>query len=58
MSESVAVIWDDALAGYNFGAGHPFSPLRARLAMQLADELGLLDAPGVTTLQPRTATDA
>jgi acetoin utilization protein AcuC len=58
MSESVAVIWDDALAGYNFGAGHPFSPLRARLAMQLADELGLLTRDGVELLAPRPATDA
>jgi acetoin utilization protein AcuC len=58
MSDSVAVVWDDALAGYDFGAGHPFAPLRVRLAMQLATELGLLDDDHVQVLPPRPATDA
>lgn len=47
MAESVRIIWTPALLDYDFGTGHPMSPLRLRLTMDLARELGLLDAPGV-----------
>jgi len=36
MSERVAVVWDDALAAYDFGPGHPLAPIRVQLAMRLA----------------------
>jgi acetoin utilization protein AcuC len=56
VSDSVAVIWDDALAGYDFGRGHPFAPLRVSLAMDLVRAVGLLDVPSVELVSPRLAT--
>ncbi|QTE29160.1 acetoin utilization protein AcuC [Pengzhenrongella sicca] len=47
MAESVRIIWTPALLDYDFGAGHPMSPLRLELTMDLARSLGLLTAPGV-----------
>jgi acetoin utilization protein AcuC len=55
---STAVIWDDALLRYDFGAGHPFDPVRVRLTMELAGQLGVLAAGGVSMISPPPATDA
>ncbi|HVT71025.1 MAG TPA: acetoin utilization protein AcuC [Trebonia sp.] len=52
------MVWDDALLRYDFGAGHPFDPVRIRLTMALAAELGVLAAPAVTMVSPSPATDA
>ena len=57
MSGSTAVVWDDALTRYDFGAGHPFDPVRIRLTMELAGQLGVLAASGVTMISPPPATD-
>jgi acetoin utilization protein AcuC len=46
----VAVIWDDALLGYNLG-DHPLNPVRLELTMALARELGVLDRPEVTVTE-------
>jgi acetoin utilization protein AcuC len=54
---SAAVVWDDGLTRYDFGPGHPFDPVRVRLTMDLARELGVLAAPGVTMISPSAATD-
>jgi acetoin utilization protein AcuC len=54
---SAAVVWDEALTSYDFGAGHPFDPVRIRLTMELARELGVLKSPGVTMVEPSPATD-
>ncbi|MFN8074945.1 MAG: acetoin utilization protein AcuC [Kineosporiaceae bacterium] len=35
--------WDQAFTGYDFGRGHPMSPLRLDLTHALCAELGLLD---------------
>jgi acetoin utilization protein AcuC len=48
VDHSVGVIWDPALAAYDFGPGHPLAPVRVELTMALAEELGVLAAPGVT----------
>jgi acetoin utilization protein AcuC len=56
MTGSAAVAWDDALTRYDFGPGHPFDPIRWRLTMELARELGLLSA--LTMLPVVPATDA
>jgi acetoin utilization protein AcuC len=48
MSRSVRVVWDEALATYDFGLGHPLAPLRVDLAIRLARAFGLLDLPNVT----------
>ena len=58
MSESVLVVWDEALLAYDFGPGHPMQPVRLELTTALSDQLGLLDAPGVRLLVPRVADDA
>jgi acetoin utilization protein AcuC len=57
MTGPATVVWDDGLAGYNFGPGHPFDPVRVRLTMALAGELGVLAAPSVTMVSPSPATD-
>jgi acetoin utilization protein AcuC len=54
---SATVVWDEALTRYDFGAGHPFDPVRLRLTMDLARELGVLKAPSVTVVEPSPATD-
>ncbi len=52
MSESVAVVWDEALRAYDFGPGHPLAPIRVQLAMRLARDFGLLELPTVEVLAP------
>ena len=37
------VVFDPSLTEYNFGPGHPMSPVRVDLTMRLASELGVLD---------------
>lgn len=37
------LIWAEALADYDFGPQHPLAPIRLRLAVQLAEELGVLE---------------
>ncbi|GIH22451.1 acetoin utilization protein AcuC [Acrocarpospora phusangensis] len=44
MSDSVRVVWDDALTSYDFGPRHPLAPVRVELTMALARELGVLNA--------------
>jgi acetoin utilization protein AcuC len=51
MSERVAVIWDDRLAEYNFGPGHPLAPIRVQLAMRLAEEFDLFASPNVSLVE-------
>jgi acetoin utilization protein AcuC len=41
MTCTLHVAWDDRLAGYNFGPGHPMAPLRLKLTMELAQAFGL-----------------
>jgi acetoin utilization protein AcuC len=55
MSDSVLVLWDDVLASYDFGRGHPLRPLRLELTMALARDVGVLDRPGVTVATPSTS---
>ncbi|MGY1748694.1 acetoin utilization protein AcuC [Modestobacter sp. SYSU DS0511] len=55
MSDSVAVVWDDALLGYTMGGDHPMHPLRLELTIELAQSLGVLDRPGLEVLRPTPA---
>ena len=57
MACTLHVAWDDRLAGYDFGPGHPLAPVRIELTMALARELGVLSAPGVTVAKPAPATE-
>jgi len=50
------VVFDPSLTEYNFGAGHPMSPLRVDLTMRLASELGVLDR-GLKVVDPPMAGD-
>ncbi len=47
MSEQVVISWSQALRAYDFGPGHPLSPIRVELAWKLIEEFGLLDADHV-----------
>jgi len=58
MACTLHVAWDDRLTNYNFGPAHPLAPVRVELTIELARALGVLDAHGVTTAAPETATDA
>ena len=58
MGDTLEVVWDDALAAYDFGPGHPFAPVRIELTMALARGLGVFDAPGVSLAVPESACDA
>lgn len=56
MSNRVAVTWDDALVGYDFGPQHPLKPLRVKLTVELARAYGILDRGNVSVVEPRGAT--
>ncbi len=58
MTCTLHVAWDDQLTRYNFGPGHPLAPIRVELTIELARELGVLGADGVTVAKPAPATDA
>ena len=49
MGERVGVVWDEHLAEYDFGPGHPLAPIRVQLAMRLAGDLGLLSRTTMLT---------
>ncbi len=50
--QPVALVWDEALAAYDFGDGHPLAPVRVELTVDLIREVGLLDRPGVVEVKP------
>ena len=52
MSDTLGVVWDDRLAEYDFGPGHPLAPVRVQLAMRLAAEFGVFAPAHVTLLTP------
>lgn len=49
--------WDPAMARYDFGPQHPLHPVRLGLTMDLASQLGVLDAPGLELAAPSLAPD-
>src|SRR3984957_8743793 len=57
MSGPAGGTWDGAITRYDFGPGHPFDPVRLRLTMELASELGVPSSPAVTMVSPSPATD-
>jgi acetoin utilization protein AcuC len=57
MGCTLHVAWDDRLAGYDFGAGHPMAAARVQLTMELAHAFGLLSAAGVSVECPAPATN-
>jgi acetoin utilization protein AcuC len=55
---TLLVAWDERLAAYDFGPGHPLAPVRVELTMRLARAFGLFDQAGVTIEGPEPASDA
>lgn len=53
----VALIWDDAVAAYDFGRGHPLAPIRVELTIDLIRHCGLLGT-GVDELLPQPFDEA
>ena len=51
------VDWDERLAAYDFGPGHPMAPVRVELAIELARAFGLFAEAGVSVEPPAPATD-
>jgi len=52
--ERVALVWDEALAGYDFGERHPLDPVRVELTVELIRSVGLLDESHVDLVRPGT----
>lgn len=52
------MVWSPALLGYDFGARHPMTPVRLDLTVRLAEQLGVLDLPGVSVVGADPADDA
>ena len=57
MACTLHVAWDDQLAGYDFGPGHPLAPVRVELTIELARAFGVFAAAGVSVERPVPATD-
>ena len=57
MACTLHVAWDDKLAGYDFGSGHPLAPVRVKLTIELARAFGVFAAAGVSVECPAPATD-
>jgi acetoin utilization protein AcuC len=53
-----ALVWSDALAGYDFGGDHPLKSERLRLTLALLDACGVTARADVIRVEPRAATDA
>ncbi|MEX0893416.1 MAG: acetoin utilization protein AcuC [Gemmatimonadota bacterium] len=59
MSNSItALVWDDVLAGYRFGAEHPLNPRRLEITLDLIRRLGLVGNGHRPMVRPAPATDA
>ena len=58
MPSQVRVVWDPGFTAYDFGPGHPMSPVRLDLTARLCEALGVFDAPGVEVFSPDVPDDA
>ncbi|WP_431042906.1 acetoin utilization protein AcuC [Streptomyces sp. P1-3] len=52
MSGRAQLMWDEAVTGYDFGAGHPMDPVRLALTMGLVRAYGLDRAADVVAAPP------
>lgn len=55
--QTTSVVWDPAFTRYNFGPGHPMSPVRLDLTARLCEELGLFAQDDVVVVNPPVASD-
>ncbi|HUK70451.1 MAG TPA: acetoin utilization protein AcuC [Streptosporangiaceae bacterium] len=51
------MVWDDTLADYDFGPGHPLAPVRVELTMALARALRVFESPGVSLIAAELASE-
>ncbi|MBO1337100.1 acetoin utilization protein AcuC [Streptomyces sp. VRA16 Mangrove soil] len=58
MSGRVQLMWDPAVAGYDFGPGHPMDPVRLELTRSLVAAFGLDRAEGVEVVAAPRAGDS
>lgn len=56
--DAAHIAWDDGLTRYDFGRGHPMSPVRLDLTIRLARAMGVLDAASVRVVAPPEADDS
>jgi acetoin utilization protein AcuC len=54
----VALVWDEALASYSFGADHPLAPVRVELTVELIRGVDLIDGYRVVEVEPAALDDA
>ena len=55
--DALRLEWDDSFTRYDFGHGHPMSPIRLELTRRLVEDLGLLAQPGVQVASAEPASD-
>ena len=48
----VVMVWDDQLAAYDLGRGHPLAPVRVELTVDLIRRTGLLGPADATLGRP------
>jgi len=56
-NKPVGFIYTEDYNKYNFGEGHPLTPLRIEMTYHLMEQYGLLDNPNLKILQPQKATE-
>lgn len=54
MSTQACAIWGEDFTRYDFGAGHPMSPVRLDLTARLCQALGVFDGVDVVDVEPAT----
>ena len=57
MPSQVRVVWDPGFTAYDFGPGHPMSPVRLDLTARLCDAMGVFDHEGVEVFSPPVPDD-
>jgi acetoin utilization protein AcuC len=55
--EALRLVWDEVFTEYDFGDGHPMSPVRLDLTARLVRDLGLLSQAGVQVVGAEPVTD-
>lgn len=53
-SDRAALVFDEHLTEYDFGPSHPMAPVRIKLTIELAGELGVLDHVDLVGARPST----
>ena len=57
MSPRLAYVYSDDFLKYDFGPGHPLTPIRLKFTYELSYAKGLFDDRNITVLPPRVATE-